>query len=319
MTDNTEAKRPRAVTVGTFDGLHRGHRAVLDTLRSESLARGLCPTVVTFSNHPLDIIAPERAPKCLTTAAEKLHRLEQENVEVIMQTFTPETMGQTALRWMRHLHDDLDARLIVIGYDNTFGSDGRSMTPEDYTRLGRRAGLEVVVAPVVEGCSSSAARKAVAEGRMTDATRILGYPYTLDGIVVHGDRIGRTIGFPTANLSIAEPDHRLLPPYGVYVSDVRLADGRKLRGVTNIGVRPSVASDRPELRIETHILGSPDTTPGFSEDIYGQPLRISLLTMLRPERKFESLEALRSAISADKEKALRYLPSPTFPISQTSQ
>ena len=298
MTPTPERYDGLAATVGTFDGLHLGHHAVLDTLRREAAARGLTPAVITFNRHPLEIIAPARAPKLLMPLTEKTGRLSKENVDVRTFEFTREMMTMTARQWMTYLRDSLGVRLIVVGYDNTFGSDGRLMAPADYKMLGDELGVEVVEAPVVEGCSSSQARRAVAEGRMEEATRILGRPFSMSGKVVNGDRLGRTLGFPTANLEIAEPEHRLLPPFGVYVSRATLPDGRELPGVTNIGVRPSVTDDRC-LRIETHILD-------FDSDLYGSTITVSLLKMLRSERKFAGLSELKDAIAADKEAARKY-------------
>lgn len=294
-----------AVTVGTFDGLHRGHRAVLTTLNAEASRHALRPLVMTFSNHPLDVIAPDRAPGLLMSPEDKRRELERSGAEVVMQRFTHEMMGLTAREWMCHLRDDFHARLIVIGYDNTFGCDGRELSTDDYRALGRELGLEVVVAPIVENCSSSAIRRAVTAGDMELAGEMLGHPYTLTGTIVEGDRIGRTIGFPTANLQLSGPMPPLLPPRGVYVSLATLADGRRFGAVTNIGVRPSVASE-PQLRIETHILG-------LDEDLYGRPLSIGLLTMLRKEQRFPSLDHLKKAISSDISRALSYLRAINLP------
>ncbi len=288
---------PAAATVGTFDGVHRGHAVVLRTLAAEARRRGLQPMVITFDAHPLSVIAPERAPRTLMSASEKLAMLTRFDVtpplEVRMLHFTPGMMGLTAHDWMRHLRDTLGVRLIVIGYDNTFGSDGRAMQPEQYVALGRELGLEVVVAPVVEGCSSSRARRAVAGGDMKLAAEILGRPFSLGGHVGRGDRIGRTLGFPTANLMLPDLDSRLLPPNGVYLSRTRLHDGRLYDSVTNIGVRPTIEG-HPEMRIETHLLD-------FDEDIYDTDIRVCLLERMRPERKFASRDELSRAIAADKE------------------
>lgn len=289
----------RAVTIGTFDGLHRGHMTVLCTLRGIAREKNLKPAVITFRNHPLSIIAPQRAPKTLINPDEKYALIHQKDVEVIMEDFTEAMMGLTARQWMMHLRDDYGVKVIVIGYDNTFGSDGRSMTTADYINLGKDMGVEVIEAPVIKDCSSSAARKSVGEGDMRKATEILGRPFSLTGRVVEGDHIGRTIGFPTANLDLPYRDTQLLPPFGVYLSMAGLPDGRRIGAITNIGVRPSVTSF-PELRVETHILD-------FNENLYGAELRIELLYMLRPERRFESLDLLKEAIEKDKERAYRLL------------
>lgn len=294
-----ESEIRRAATVGTFDGIHRGHRAVLETLTHEATLRGLVPTVLTFSEHPLTLIAPERAPKLLMPTDEKMALLSEEGVEAHLLDFTTEMMAMTAKEWMRNLRDNHSVELIVVGYDNTFGSDGRSMRPEDYIKLGQELGIEMIEAPVIAGCSSSSARHAVADGNMEEAMRILGHPFSLSGIVEHGDRIGRTLGFPTANLALPQPGNQLLPPFGVYATIAVLSDGRKLPAVTNIGVRPSV-SLTPMLRIETHILD-------FDEDIYDQPLTINLIRRIRPERRFNSLDSLKKAIETDKNQATALL------------
>lgn len=290
----------RAATVGTFDGVHRGHRLVLDTLRREAATAGLQPAVITFSRHPLEVIAPRRAPKEIVTVAEKCSLLRRENVEVILLDFDRRMMEMSAREWMLHMQRDMGVRLIVVGHDNTFGTDGRSLSAADYVNLGRSLGIKTIVATVVEGCSSSLARHAVADGDMCRAAEILGRPYSLTGIVVTGDRLGRTIGFPTANLAIDAPERRLLPPFGVYLTSARLEDGIPMPAITNIGVRPSV-SNRDEIRIETHILD-------FDADIYGHRLTIDLLQRLRPEQRFASLPELQAAIAADEAEARRLFP-----------
>lgn len=301
----------RAVTVGNFDGLHRGHTAVLETLSNEARLRNLQPLIFTFSNHPLELIAPERAPKPIMTADERLKALSSYAKDVRMIPFTPELMGLTARQWISYLCDKLNASLIVIGYDNTFGSDGRSMTPNDYIALGKELGIEVTVAPVIEGCSSSAARRAIASGDMREAGRILSHPFTLSGKVIHGDRIGTSIGFPTANLDVSQASTRLLPPYGVYATEILMPDRSLRYGVTNIGIRPSV-TDQPQLRIETHILD-------FDDDLYGQNLRIGLTEMLRTEKRFDSLDQLKDAIASDKMKARELFAANKEPHSQLAE
>lgn len=286
----------RAATVGTFDGLHRGHAEVIRTLKNEAAARRLIPTVLTFDRHPLAVIAPEREPGTLIPADEKVRRLHDAGVDVKLLTFTPAMMAMTAREWLVRMRDDYGVRLIVVGYDNTFGCDGRTMSPADYVALGHDLGVEVTVPPIVDGCSSSKARKAVAAGDMEKAAWILGHPYTITGTVTEGDRIGRTLGFPTANIQADGIDRLQLPPHGVYLTKATLDDDRSFHAVTNIGMRPSIKDAAPELRIETHLLD-------FDEDIYGRRISIELLRFMRPERRFPSLEALKEAIAADRLRA----------------
>ncbi len=290
----------RAATVGTFDGVHRGHMEVIRMLRSEAARRGLSPLIITFDRHPLELIAPQRAPLSILITEEKRSRLMKENMEVMILHFDTSMMTMTARDWIRHMRRNLGVRLLIMGYDNTFGSDGRFLSPADYHAIAETEGMELIIAPAIEGCSSSLARKAIARGDMPDATRIIGHPYTLTGTVVEGDRLGRVIGYPTANLDLPEDSRRLLPPYGVYLTRATLTDGRRFAAVTNIGVRPSVTSSK-ELRIESHLID-------FDEDIYGTRVSIELLCQLRTERHFAGLPELKEAIAADKREARHLYP-----------
>ncbi len=284
-----------AATVGTFDGLHRGHRLVLDTLRRAAEERGLTPMAITFDAHPLSVIAPDRTPPAIMSTERKLEELQRLGFVTRILDFTPATARLSAADWMRNLHAFQSVDCIVIGYDNTFGHDGRSLSPDDYIRLGREIGLDVIIAPQLEGISSSAIRRLIADGKIKEANAMLGKPFTLDGIVEEGDRIGRTIGFPTANLRLNSAEDRLLPRFGVYASEVTMPDGTLLPGVTNIGMRPSVKdiAATPLPRIETYI---PDYT---GPDFYGQPLQVRLLDFIRPEKKFDSLEELKNQLELD--------------------
>ena len=280
-----------AATIGTFDGVHRGHQEVLAILRDSARIGHMKPVVVTFDRHPLSVIAPERAPKEIYTPARKKQLLKESGMEVLMMKFSQEMMHLSAAEWLTLLRDRYNVRLVVLGYDNTFGSDGRAMTTDDYIRLGAALGIEVIVAPEIPGCSSSLARRALADGDVAEAAPILSRPYLLEGTVVSGDRIGRTLGFPTANLDTAAFRGLQLPANGVYLSRVSLGNGEAHTGITNIGVRPSV-SRIPELRIETHLLD-------FDGELYGERISLMFLSRLREEKKFSSLEMLKDAIARD--------------------
>ncbi len=283
-------KGKRGVTVGTFDGVHLGHREVLSTLRTECASRGLSPLVITFDRHPLSVLAPERVPGQLMETEEKLQLLGKEDMAVQSLIFTTGLAGVSARNWLRRMRDEYDAGLVVIGYDNTFGCDGRSLDSGDYIRIGREEGLEVVVAPSLPGISSSAIRKAVEEGDMENASRMLGRSYMLSGEVVHGKALGRTLGFPTANLHV-EPG-RKLPKKGVYAALVEIEGVEKrYKGVVNIGVRPTVDSAGVPS-IEVHLLD-------YKGDLYGRRLGLELLQFLRGEKKFADLSALKEAIRTD--------------------
>lgn len=282
----------RVATIGTFDGMHRGHMAVIRTLLAEAAAEGGEPVVVTFRNHPLSVIAPDRAPGLLCTPEDKFKAISSTGAECIMLDFTPEMCAMTTRRWLSHLRDNYEVRSVVIGYDNTFGSDGRYLSRRDYLQIADELGLKMIIAPEIEGLSSSAIRRAVREGDMEKATDMLGHPYTLRGEIETGNRLGRTIGVPTANL--AYDTGIILPPFGAYVSEIDIPGKGVFRGVTNIGLRPSInpSMQTPEPTIETHILD-------FDDDIYGKNVSLYLLTHLRPEQKFGSLDDLKRQIALD--------------------
>lgn len=286
----------KIATVGTFDGCHRGHRAVIDTLLAEAASRGLQPVVLTFSNHPLDVVAPHRRPARISPTSLKSRIIRNAGVECVILEFTPSLCSLTAEKWMERLRDEMNVKALVLGYDNTFGCNGRSLTFDDYNRIGNRLGIDVIRAREVEGVSSSAIRKAVAEGDVEAAAAMLGRPFELTGRVKHGDAIGRTLGFPTANIHIDKG--MLLPKNGVYAADAILPDGTTIRAVVNIGVRPSITGKSvPELRIEAHLIG-------WDGNLYGQPLRLIFLHRLRDEKKFPDTDTLSNAISADIQAAL---------------
>lgn len=285
----------RVATVGTFDGVHRGHRAVLQTVKRIADAEGLRPAVITFDRHPLEVVAPERAPKRLMTPADEAATLASLGLEVEVIPFTRELMGLSAGEWMERMARDMGVRTLVVGYDNTFGRDGIDMSVADYIRLGRLHGIEVVKAPIVPGISSSAIRRAVGEGRVEKAAGMLGRPYSLEGTVEQGNRLGRTIGFPTANL---RPEAgRLVPANGVYSADAILPGGERRRAVVNIGVRPTVG-DNLRPTVEAHIIG-------WHGDLYGKELTLEFLRHLRDERRFDSLDSLKRQIEADTAEASR--------------
>ena len=291
---------PRAVTVGTFDGLHRGHVAVLSRLVQQAFAAGLQPTMITFQPHPLQLINPEKAPLLLSDTAAKCHAAESLGIDVSLVPFTPALMRLTAEEWMDFLRQRLHVRMIVMGHDNTFGSDGRLMTFADYRRLGAEKGIEVIEAPKIEGISSSAIRRALADGDISAANDMLGRHYDIQGEIVHGRHIGRTIGFPTANLAV-DPQ-RQLPAPGVYAGYTGLPDGKIHVAVVNIGRCPTVTDDGP-VTVEASF---PDYD---GPDIYGEEIRILLPKRLRDERKFAGLGELRSQLKRDTDEALRYFSS----------
>lgn len=289
-----EMKRHTCVTVGTFDGVHRGHQAVLQTLLSESRRRCLEPLVITFANHPLAVIDPRRAPGRIMEVADEVRILELRGVSVRVLEFDAAMMGTTASGWISIMKEHYGADAIVMGYDNTFGCDGIGLSIAGYRRLSEEAGVDLVSVPAIAGISSSAIRKSVEAGGVDSAASMLGRPFYLKGTVIHGDALGRTIGFPTANIHVASG--MLVPAFGVYAARVSVGDD-EIPAVVNVGVRPTVTSSS-ELRIEAHLID-------WVGDLYGRAIRVDFIERIRGERKFSSLEALREAIADDTASALR--------------
>lgn len=283
-----------AATVGTFDGVHRGHAEVLDTLGFEAVIRGLQPLAITFDRHPLSVVAPKRAPGMLTSRHERDLLIRSHRVEPVEIPFTPQLASMTAREWIQRLHEKYNVALLVIGYDNTFGHDGRSMTHEDYLHIGEESGIEIIEAPCLPGISSSAIRRAVAEGRITEAADMLGRPFALEGTVGTGQQVGRTIGFPTANV-IPAP-YMAVPGGGVYAARAFIP-GRTdpVAAMVNIGRRPTIA-DSLGVTVEANLID-------WSGDLYGLPLRLEFLQRLRDERRFDSLDSLAERLRKDRTQA----------------
>lgn len=292
-----DKSRLKIATVGTFDGVHRGHRLVLKTLREEAAREGLEPVVITFDRHPLAVIAPERVPGALSSAEEKARMISEEGVGVHVVPFTEQVRRLTAYEWMRRLHDRLGVKTLIVGYDNTFGSDGLTMTLSDYQSLGEVIGMRVMEAPILDGVSSSAIRKAVKNGNIARANELLGRPYRFEGEVRAGNRLGSKIGFPTANL--LPPRGRQLPAEGVYAALATLPDGSQYPAAVNIGKRPTIG-DLASPIVEAHIIG-------YEGDLYGDSLVLDLIDRVRGEVKFDSVEDLRGQLERDVERVREIL------------
>lgn len=288
------------LTIGNFDGVHLGHRALLARLKAAAEAEGLPPTVLTFEPHPREFFAPESAPTRLTTLREKLELLADDGVALTyVCPFNARFAALSAGEFIeRVLVDTLRVRHLIIGDDFRFGakrSGDFALLQEAGARLGFR--VEAMDSVRLDGtrASSSAVRAALAEGRLEDATRLLGRPYSIDGRVVHGDRIGRQLGFATANIRIK---HERPPLLGVFAVEVRGIDGRTLPGVANLGFRPS-ANQVVRPLLEVHLFD-------FAADIYGAHLNVRFLHKLRDEMKFPGLDALKAQIAADADAARTY-------------
>ena len=286
-------------TTGFFDGVHLGHRLVIERLVSLAHARGDESLVVTFWPHPRAVLQDgARELRLLNSLEEKkelLRVLGVDRVEVL--DFTRSFAALTAEQYLREiLRDRFGVTTLLMGYDNRLGSD--RLTADSLKPIADGMGMELMeLSPLsfrpseASGeISSTQIRTALESGDIESAAEMLGYGYTLRGVVVAGNRLGRTIGFPTANMKLYEP-LKLVPGRGVYVVEAEVL-GKKYRGMTNIGLRPTVGGSF--TTIETHILD-------FDEDIYGLPLRITFLRRLRDEVHFPSLEALKRQLEKDRD------------------
>lgn len=289
-------------TIGSFDGVHSGHRYLLAQLCAMAAERGLVATAVTFGSHPRGVTSGAAAPSMLQDFADRIDAIQAAGVEdVIVIEFDERLRHTSAEDFMRRLHDDYGVEALLMGFDNRFGHDG-PRGAELYREMGRRAGVEVVVAGELPemAVSSSAIRSALDQGHVAAAAVMLGRPYALKGRVVHGKALGRRLGFPTANVAPSDSG-RLIPAPGVYAARVNI-DGRSVNAVVNIGRRPTVdgaVADAP-LSIEAHLLD-------FSGDIYGREVEVEFVDRLRGEKRFGSLEELAAAIAEDCRRASRLL------------
>lgn len=321
-------------TIGVFDGVHRGHRLLFEQLQSLAYAEGLQPVIYTFRQHPLEVLRGQ-SPAMLTTLEERVAML-QCFAEVRLLDFR-EVQHLTAEDFMHRLHDEDGVQTLLMGYDHRFGSD-RLTDFADYQRLAARVGLQVCHATecLDEGLpvSSSRIRHLIEQGRIEDANRLLGYPYAISGVVVHGNGIGSTLGFPTANISYSPS--KLLPLSGVYSATVDIQDtpsssdankedcltpvantiqnlfplsegGRGSlcpsshlhEALVNVGNNPTIGN--AGITIEAYLLG-------FSGSLYNKVLTIRFQRFIRPERRFSSLTALTDQIRSDLRTAFPAIP-----------
>jgi riboflavin kinase/FMN adenylyltransferase len=287
------APSPTALTIGNFDGVHLGHRALLARLRTIAASEKLLPAALTFEPHPREFFSPETAPARLSTLREKLELIADEDVALAyVCRFNARFAALSAEEFIeRILVGSLRVKHLIVGDDFRFGAGRRG----DFALLneaGERYGFQVdaIDGVTVEGerASSSAVRNALAEGRLEDATHLLGRPYSIDGRVVHGDKTGRQLGFATANIRIK---HDKPPLLGVFVAEVLGLSEKPLQGVANLGFRPSAALVARPL-LEVHLFD-------FSADIYGRHINVRFLHKLRSEMKFSDLEALKAQIALD--------------------
>lgn len=305
-----EANPPAVVSIGVFDGVHLGHRAILATNLQRAAELGATPTVVTFSGHPKELLLG-RGPRTLTSLEHRLELFADAGIEhTLVLDFNDGLRSKSAEDFVNEdLVGALAAKAFVLGFDSKFGRD-REGTPARLDAMG----LDVTVVEAVQlrgrAVSSTAIREAVSLGDFDAAQRMLGRPVVVHGRVVHGNGLGAGIGFPTANLDL---DHELVPPKGVYATRIALLDRKDdggavalLNGVTNIGHRPTITGEplaNAEPIVEVHVFD-------FDKDIYGERATLEFVAFLRGEQRFGSVDELKLAIVADVKRAKMLLQQP---------
>jgi riboflavin kinase/FMN adenylyltransferase len=294
------------VTIGAFDGVHLGHQALLRLVRGKATERGLPTSLVTFDRHPAQVVRPESAPKLLTNLDQRLELLEATGLvdHAIVLTFDDARRRESAEDFVTEvLKGCLQARLVVVGADFHFGNARRGNVAL-LERMGRDLGFDVFELDLVSTddggvtYSSTLVRQRLAAGDVRGAAEILGRVHEVRGTVVEGDRRGRELGFPTANLAI--PEEICLPTAGIYAGTFTGADGIQRAAALSLGRRPTFYRDQAYLLLEAFLLD-------FSGDLYGQQAAVGFVERIRPEERFESVDALVAAMHRDVEAARRVL------------
>ena len=282
-------------TVGFFDGVHAGHRFLIQKLKSLAKARNMQSVVITFTTHPRKVLNADYQPQLLNTFSEKLEKLESTGIDCCMVLdFTQELARLSAYDFLKTiLKEQYKVKTLLVGHDHRFGhnrSDGFS----EYKHYGEMLGIEVIQAERYKTqedhyVSSSDIRLAIGQGNFAHANKLLTYPYSFHGKVIDGFRVGRKIGFPTANLQTIDAD-KLIPPFGVYA--VRVYHNETVhKGMMNIGIRPTL-SNSYHTSLEVHILN-------FNQDIYNQIIKVEFLAKIRDEQKFKSVDELIEQLKKD--------------------
>jgi riboflavin kinase / FMN adenylyltransferase len=292
--------RDAIVALGNFDGFHRGHQAVVGAAIDWARSEGRPCIVATFSPHPMRYFKPETPPFRLTRLDQRVELFEAAGADAMLVFHFDEALASTpAERWIEEaLAGKLGAAGVVTGQDFTFGAK-RGGSPALLAEVGARFGIGArTVGPVHDDLgpiSSSRIRAALREGDCAEATRLLTRPFAIRGLVQHGDKLGRSIGYPTANIDMGE---YLRPRYGIYAVTGLLPDGRRLPGAANLGIRPSF--DPPKELLEPYFFD-------FSGDLYGQEIEVALHAFLRPEARFDTLDELTAQMQRDCDEARRLL------------
>jgi len=302
-----------ALTIGNFDGVHLGHQAMLARLRAEATSRGLRTCAMTFEPHPREFFAPDQAPTRLTSLREKLELLAQHGVEQVQVCRFDYGFAQTSAEEFieRILVRGLGARWILIGDDFRFGKRRAGdfvMLRQHAARLGYEVEAIASVVHVGERVSSTAVRNALAAGELEHASQLLGRPYSISGRVVHGDGLGRKLGFPTANVQMK---HNRPPLFGIFAVELSGAGTAPVRGVASLGVRPTIkAGGKPVL--EVHVFD-------WNASLYGRHVRVDFMHKLRDEEKYVDLDTLTRQIALDVEHSREYFRARDAAAPRTAQ
>lgn len=292
LTINDHNTLPLTATIGFFDGVHTGHRHLIRQVIHQATIRNQQTMIITFRNHPRLHLDPNCGLRQLTTTDERLQLLSQTNIDyTLLLDFDPHIATLTSTQFMTLLHNQYNLRTLLIGHDHHFGTD-RHTTFHDYSTIGSTIGIQLIQATPYTlnhtTISSSKIRKALATHHITTANRHLGYPYTITGTITHGNKIGRTIHYPTANLT--PPPLKLLPANGVYAA-LATIDHDTHPAMVNIGTRPTISGTH--TTIEAHIID-------LSRDLYNKTLTLQLIRYIRPEQKFDTLDDLRHQLDLDR-------------------
>jgi riboflavin kinase/FMN adenylyltransferase len=290
------------VTIGSFDGVHKGHQKVLRQLQSIAKQSDTQSVVISFVPHPRIFFDPNTALKMLNTTDEKIALLEKQGLDyLILQTFDRNFASKNPDDFIKEMVSTLKMKHILMGYDHSFGKNAEG-NYELVSRLSKKYNYETHLIEEAKiddiKLSSTAVREALLAGNIEKANRILAYPYALTGLVVKGNQLGRTIGFPTANIEVSDK-YKLFPKQGVYVVSALVA-GQSVYGMINLGMRPTV--DGKKMVIEVYLFN-------FNQDIYHKTIRIAFLKRLRDEQKFPSVEALKMQLIKDEATSKKYIES----------
>lgn len=291
-------EEPTAVTLGKFDGLHRGHELLMQNVLECSRKYHVASVAFTFDMPPRNRVE-EIVASVLTTNDEKQYIFEKQGIDYLIECpFTPEVMSMEPERFIAWIADSLNMKYVVVGDDFRFGHK-RAGDYHTLQQFEEKYGYKTIVLDKLKDSnrdiSSTYVREKIADGNIRKANQLLGYNYFIKSEILHGKKLGRRIGVPTINMIL--PEHKLLPPNGVYVTEV-LVDGNVYMGVTNVGCKPTVS--------EEHVIGVETYIDDFDKDVYGEKIVVSFLEFIRPEMKFSSVEELKAQMNADIHAARKY-------------